>query len=316
MQVLDGSVLVLGGTGHYGRHIVRSLLEMGEPVKVLTRNSVKAREILGNGPDLIKGDITSKESVVEALSGVKVIIISVSAFSRKLIRKLTLIERDSVLMLLEEAKKAGISRIVYISTFDIKKDLTGKFDIPQANIKLDIEEALAISDFNWTVLGAPPSIEIFFAMIRGDRMMVPGGGPPALPTLSPVDMGKIAAQAAVRTDLSKKRFRLTGPEAMSFPEAARRIASVTGKPITFRKIPLLPLRVVSLITRPFSPYLRLLLKFVLLLNKGFTEDVVATIPEDYQLLRQTFDYQPTTLEMQAKAWVDTKQKTFQQGSRE
>ena len=113
----NGTILVLGGTGHYGRHIVGSLLEMGEPVKVLSRNSNKAKEILGEKPEIVEGDITSRESVVESLKGTKAIVISVSAFSRKTIRKLKLIERDSVLMVLEEAKKAGISRIVRFFRF-------------------------------------------------------------------------------------------------------------------------------------------------------------------------------------------------------
>ena len=42
---------------------------------------------------------------------------------------------------------------------------------------------------------AAPSMEIFFAMLRGDTLVVPGGGPPALPTVAASDLGEIAAQA-------------------------------------------------------------------------------------------------------------------------
>ncbi len=91
-------ILVLGGTGHYGRHIVWSLLKKGEPVRVLSRNATKARNIIGDGAEIIEGDITSRESVVESLKGASAVVISVSAFTWKLIRKLKLIEQDSVLM--------------------------------------------------------------------------------------------------------------------------------------------------------------------------------------------------------------------------
>ncbi|MHA2332210.1 MAG: SDR family oxidoreductase [Candidatus Hodarchaeales archaeon] len=306
MQANEGvnlPVLVLGGTGHYGRHVVHDLLEMGERVRVLSRDSRRARNMLGEKPEIIEGDITSRESIVDSLRGTKAVVISVSAFSRKLIRKLSLIERDSVLMVLDEAKKAGISRIVYISVFDIRKSVIQKFNIPQGYLKLEIEETLAESDFNWTVLGAPPSIEIFFSMIRGNKMTVPGGGPPKLPTISPVDLGKIAAQAAVRTDLAKIRFRLTGPEAISFPEAAKRISNIVGKTITFRKIPLFPLKVASVITRPFNPYLSHLVKFVKLLNY-FPADMAANVQEDHLTLREIFDYEPVTLEMHARMWSE------------
>lgn len=47
--------LVLGGTGHYGRQIVRSLLKRGAVVRLLSRSRARAREILGDGVDIGQG---------------------------------------------------------------------------------------------------------------------------------------------------------------------------------------------------------------------------------------------------------------------
>ncbi len=292
-------ILVLGGTGHYGRNIVGSLLEKGQSVRVLSRNANKARKILANEVEIVEGDITSRKSVVAALKRVRAVIISVSAFSPKLIRKLRLIERDSVLTVLEEAQKAGVSRIIYLSIYHINEDMIRRLDLETGRIKLEIETALARSDFNWTVLGAAFSMEIFFAMIRGDTMTVPGGGPPALPTISPVDVGEIATQTALRDDLGGKRIRMTGSEAISFPEAATTISKVIGKPVEFRKIPLLPLKIASIIAQPVNPYLRHLVKHIELMNR-FPHDVAARVPEEHQWLLDTFTYTPTTLEMEAR----------------
>ena len=107
--------------------------------------------------------------------------ISIPAFSRKTIRKMEEIERDSVLSVLDEANKAGIRRIVFISVYDFNEELINELNIPQARIKQDVENYLKNSSFNWTVLGAPPSMGIFFSMIRKKTMTVPGGGPPLLP---------------------------------------------------------------------------------------------------------------------------------------
>ncbi len=301
-------ILVLGGTGHYGRHIVHSLLAKGESVKVLSRNTQKGREVLGEKPEIIEGDITSRKSIIESLEETKAVIISVSAMSRKLIRKTKLIERDSVLMVLEEARNAGISRIVYISVYDIRKSVVDKLNILQGKLKIEIEEFLARSDFNWTVMGAAPSNDIFFSMIRGNTMVVPGGGPPALPTISPIDLGEIIAQAVIRTDLARKRFRLTGPEAISFSEAAERISNITGKQIKYRKIPLLPLKIASILTWPFNPYIWHLSKFVKLLNK-FPQDIVAEVPNDHNILKETFNYTPTTLKTSARMWYNQEEKS-------
>ncbi len=298
----NGPILVLGGTGHYGRHIIRSLLQKGQSVRVLSRNAANARQVLGDGAEIVEGDITSRKSVVEALKGTKAVVISVSAFTPRLIRRLRLIERDSVLMVLEEAHKAGISRVVYISVYDIREDLIARLHSDIARIKLDIETTLRESGFNWTVLGAAPSMEIFFAMIRRSIMMVPGGGPPALPTVSPVDVGEIAAQTVLRDDLGGKRIRMTGPEAISFQEAARRISEITGRRVRYRSIPLIPLKIVSMVTYPLNPFLRHLVGMIELMN-SFPPDVVTEVPQDHQWLVNTFSYTPTTLEMEARARI-------------
>ena len=60
------SILVLGGTGHYGHHIVQSLLGKGASVRVLSRNAGNARKILGETHEIIEGDITSRESIIES----------------------------------------------------------------------------------------------------------------------------------------------------------------------------------------------------------------------------------------------------------
>jgi uncharacterized protein YbjT (DUF2867 family) len=292
-------ILVLGGTGHYGRHIVSSLLQGGQAVRVLSRNAANACRILGDEAEIVEGDITWRKSVVEALEGVKAVVISVSAFTPRLIRKLRLIERDSVLTVLEEAQNVGISRIVYLSGYELYPDVIEELDLEFGRIKLEIETALAKSGFNWTVLGEAPSMEIFFAMIKGGKMIVPGGGPPALPTVSPVDAGEIAAQTVLREDLGGRRIRVTGPEAISFSEAARRISAVTGERLEFQKIPLFPLRVASLVTRPFNPYLWHLVGSAKLMNR-FPQDLAAQVPQDHRWLADTFAYTPTTLEMEAR----------------
>jgi uncharacterized protein YbjT (DUF2867 family) len=292
-------ILIFGGTGHYGRHIVGSLLGREQAVRVLSRNEANARRILGDGAEIVEGDITSKRSVVEALQGVEAAVISVSAFTPKLIRRLRLIERDSVLMALEEVQKAGISRVVFLSAYELRPALIEELDLEFGRVKLKIETALAQSDLNWTVLGEAPSMEVFFAMIRGEKMIVPGGGPPALPTVSPVDTGEIAAQTVLRKDLGGRRIRVTGPEAISFPEAARRISAVTGKRLEFQKIPLFALWVASLVARPFNPYLWHLVGSAKLMNR-FPQDLAAQVPQDHRWLVDTFDYTPITLEMEAR----------------
>ena len=299
MNSRNSPILVLGGTGHYGTYIVKNLLSKGQTVRVFTRNAEKARNIVGNEVEFVEGDITSESSLRKTVEGTKAIIITLSAFTSKLIRKLYLIEHDCILNVFEIAKEQGVSRIVYISSYETREEIITKYNLEIGRIKQNIETALAKSNFNWTVLGSPPSMKIFFVMLRGNTMMVPGGGPPALPTVSPVDVGEIVSQTVMRENLSNKRFRMTSPDALSFQEAAKRISVITGKEIKIRKIPLLPFKIASIITRPFNPFPRYLLQSVKLLN-NFPQDIVNQVSEDHNLLIDTFQYAPTTLEMEIR----------------
>ena len=298
-------ILVLGGTGHYGRHIVASLRAKGVPVRVLSRNAGRAGEVLGPGPEIIEGDITARDSIVEALRGARAVVISVSAFAPSTIRRLKEIEQDAVLTVLAEAERSGVPRIVYVSVYDVSRGAPEGVDLASAEIKAEVEAALGRSNLNWTVLGAPPSMELFFAMTRGRIMVVPGGGPPALPTVSPVDLGEIAAQAALRRDLPRMRFRVVGPEAVSFAAAAERIGRATGRSIRYVAVPLLLPRIARALTRPLASgsdrlyFVDQMLGFVELLN-SFPQSVVGEADQAHHLLLDTFDYVPTTLEMEAK----------------
>lgn len=299
MTKSQNPILVLGGTGHYGRHIVRSLLQREEPVRVVSRNARRARQILGERVEIAEGDLLNRKSTAEAMQDARAIVISVSALAPRLARKLFLIERDAVLDVIAAAQKTGPSRIVYVSVYDLREDLISRFDLSIARLKQTVEGALRRSSLAWTILGAAPSMEIFFAMVRKDTMIVPGGGPPGLPTVAPMDVGEIVAQTVLRDDLIGERIRMVGPEALSFPEAARRLSVVTDQPIRYRKIPLMPLRIAAALTEPFNPYLRYLFDSVLLMNH-FPQDIAAQVPMDHQRLIDTFDYRPTTLEMETQ----------------
>lgn len=298
-------VLVLGGTGHFGRQIVGSLAAKGIPVRVLTRSAIRARTLLPASVQILEGDLTSRAAVADATRNVSRMVISVSAFNREHFRRMWAIERDAVLATLEEARRAGVRRVVYLSAFDLRMELAQRLHLDNALIELEIEDYLRSSGFNWTVIGAPPSMEIFFAMTHGSRMIVPGGGPKALPTISPVDMGEIVAQAVLRNDLGGRRLRVSGPEVLSFREAARRLSKVCGRRIHFVPIPLVLPWVVWHLTRPLArfsstlAFVHAMLGFIRLLN-SFPHALALNAMEDHKAILSIFSCAPMTLEQEAQ----------------
>ncbi len=296
-------ILVLGGTGHYGREIVRCLRQTGRAVRVLSRDGARARQSLGPGVDVVAGDVTDPAAVAAALDGVTRLAVSISAFTPQSIRQLWAIERDGVLAALAQAEQLGVRRVVYLSVYALDPQV-GRETLPlSAQIKADVEAALARSALNWTVLGAPPSMELFFTLLRGDVMIVPVTGAAALPVIAPSDLGEIAAQALLRDDLAGQRIRLAGPEALSFAAAAERIGRASGRTVRLRRLPPFAPRAARLLLRPLAHvstracFAYHMLGFMQLLGRFPTGADAAAA---HQLLLDTFDYRPTTLEMEAR----------------
>lgn len=300
MENKNGKIIVYGGTGHYGRKVVEKLINKGQSVKVVSRNHESARKIVGENAELFQGDVTDRESIIESLKNVSCIVICLSAMSNKLIGKMKQIERDAVLAIMEEAEKANISRLLYMSGYEMREQLLSELKIPEFGaIKIEIESKIARSGFNWTILGDAPAFDIFFAFVKNGRMTVPGGGYNAIPSISAEDVGEITAQAALRMDLKGKRIKLTGPEAFTFPEAAKRISDISGKRIKHMAVPLVIVNVVSLILIPFAPFVRYLYKSLKMLN-NFPKDLADGVPGEHQALRELFDYEPVTLDMEIR----------------
>ena len=300
MNKQNKQIIIYGGTGYYGHKVVEKLIEKGQPVKVVSRDETKARKILGEKVEIFQGDVTNHETIVESLKNVGSIVICLSAVSTKLIRKMKQIERDAVLMIMNEARKANISRLVYMSGYEMREQILRDLKIPEfGEIKIEIESTISQSDFNWTILGASPSSEIFFTFVRNGKMTVPGGGRNAIPSISAEDVGEITAQTVMRNDLGGRRIRLTSPEAFSFPEVALKISEASGKKVKHISIPLFIINIVSFLLLPFNPFFRFLYKSLKLLN-NFPADLAENVPDDHKILRELFDYEPVTLDMEIR----------------
>jgi nucleoside-diphosphate-sugar epimerase/predicted dehydrogenase len=74
-----GEVLVLGGTGFIGRHLVAALARAGHPVRLLARRAVRqAVDGAAHQPAVVRGDICDADAVARAAEGCRAVIHLVS----------------------------------------------------------------------------------------------------------------------------------------------------------------------------------------------------------------------------------------------
>ena len=67
-------ILVTGGTGFVGSHLVPRLVETGEKIRCLVRSQTKAEALQACGVEVVVGDITRLQSLEEAMRGIETVI--------------------------------------------------------------------------------------------------------------------------------------------------------------------------------------------------------------------------------------------------
>lgn len=114
-------VLVTGATGKVGNAVARRLAERGDQVVALVRDGARARELLPAGAELAVGDVTDRDSLRKAASGVEGVVNCMGLFEQWLAdpQMFERVNAQGARNVIRAAREAGARRVVHTSTFDV-----------------------------------------------------------------------------------------------------------------------------------------------------------------------------------------------------
>jgi len=135
-------VLVTGGTGFIGQHLVHQLLREGFTVRCLVRDAAQAQALFSSSSALefVTGDVTRPETLVGVANGVDHVFHlaamgHVSAVSKEAFQQFVAVNVDGTASLLRECGRVGVGRFIHFSSTAamglIKKRLVDETDPPQ-----------------------------------------------------------------------------------------------------------------------------------------------------------------------------------------
>ena len=204
------SYLILGGTGTVGSAVVRTLVDRGEDVRVVTRSPEKVEDLPGR-PEAVEADMTDPLSFEGKFEG------SDALF---LLNPVAPSELQEGLFALEEARRAGMDHVVYLSVQNVDRG----HNLPHFASKIAVEDALKKSGIDYTIL-RPSNFFQNDDWFR-EPLLEHGVYPQPLGDVgvSRVDVRDIAAAAAnAFADPAHRNstYALVGPDALTGEDCAR-----------------------------------------------------------------------------------------------
>lgn len=190
----SGKVLVTGASGFVGSAVARKLVERGFSVRALVRSTSPTAHLSGLDLEFTVGDLRDPESVRRAMSGVRWLF-HVAADYRLWARDPGEIVRNNMLstrILMEEAKHAGVERVVYTSSV---ATLVCRPSGPPSDETMPLEESYAIGAYKRSKVAAERLVE---DMVRkGLPAVIVNPSTPIGPyDVRPTPTGRIIVEAA------------------------------------------------------------------------------------------------------------------------
>lgn len=224
---MKADILVAGATGNIGQALLMELSGRNMHSRALARDIDKARTLLGDKVELVQGDYADAASLEAALAGVRKAFVA------------TPVHPDSTQWFnnfFAAATNAGTEQIVKLSAYGA--DQESESEIIRAHGESD--RALLDSGKPCTIL-QPNS---FYQNLLWQAEAIRTQGQFYLPTgehrISCIDVRDIASAAAnilAGESHTGRTYKLTGPQALSYPEMAQTLSELSGKTISFVPVP-------------------------------------------------------------------------------
>jgi uncharacterized protein YbjT (DUF2867 family) len=235
-------ILVVGSTGVLGGEVCRLLLENGQPVRVLVRDSSDAGTVdrlRDAGADVFFGDLREPQSLAAACVGANAVVSTATAMRPGNPGEWVLsIDRKGQQALAAAAQSAGVGHFVYVS-------ISGNLDSPVTPLqeaKRAVERQLQASSMGWTILRPSAFMEVWLSPLLGfdpanDRATAYGSGGAPISYISVSDVARFCVESLSNPAARNQIIELGGPDAMTALQVVRVAEGVTGRSIQVHHVP-------------------------------------------------------------------------------
>jgi NADH dehydrogenase len=294
-------ILVTGGTGFIGPHVVHALRERDDPVRALVRDPSgrQATTLAAWGAERVQGDMTDPAGLRRAVEGSDVVVhlVAIRQGSEQQFQR---VMEEGTRDLVAASKDAGVKRFVLMSalgTSEQTKDL-----VPYYHAKWEEEQTVRGSGLEYVIFrpsfvfaGNGGILPTFRRLARLSPVTpIIGSGKQRIQPIWVDDVAGYFSQGVDKAEAANRIFELGGPDAVSWNEFWARLKRVLGQRRPSLHVPIALMRANALVTERLPGNIPLTRDLLTMLEHGdnvvSNDDAVRTfrlplVPLDEQLRR-------------------------------
>jgi uncharacterized protein YbjT (DUF2867 family) len=225
-------ILISGGTGFVGGHLIRRLRKGGVPVRAVVRSPNKAQALKDLGVEVVSGDISDRASLDKAAAGVERMIHLVGIIQEAPGVTFHGVHVEGTRNLLEAAKKAGVHHFFYQSALGTRPGAKSEYH----KTKWEAEELVRQSGLPFTILR--PSLiygpgDLFTIRLSEMFKLSPvlpviGSGKSKIQPIYIDDVVSCIQKIVTSDAFLNEIYSIGGPEQLTYDELTAQIAGAMG----------------------------------------------------------------------------------------
>lgn len=243
-------ILLAGSTGYLGSFVLRELLDKGFETRIVVRNRSKLPKTIIESSKLEIADteLTNPKSIENCCKNIDTVISTVGITKQK--DGLTYMDVDyqANLNLLEEAKRSGVKKFIYVSI--LNGDKLTRLKICEAKEKF--VSTLKNSGIDYCIIrptGYFSDMSEFYEMAKKGEIFLFGNGEYKMNPIHGADLAEICTMAIQTED---KEIPVGGQQILTYNQIAECAFTVAGKKTKITHIPNWVRKTILLFLRTFT----------------------------------------------------------------